>query len=64
MPKGSAQERLQNILKENADATITDMNYDGCVHLADKNATNTLGAHADTAFEDIEQIRHGSFRAI
>lgn len=57
MPKGSAEERLQNILKENADASITDMNYDGCVHLADKNA-HEYGwvLTQDTAFEGYEQI--------
>jgi diaminopropionate ammonia-lyase len=31
MPKGSSQSRLENIRKEGAEATITDMNYDDCV---------------------------------
>ena len=38
MPKGSAQERLDNIRAEGADASITDMNYDDAVRLADKHA--------------------------
>ena len=31
MPRGSAQTRLNNIRKENADAEILDLNYDECV---------------------------------
>ena len=38
MPKGSSQERLNNIKSENADASITDLNYDDAVRLAAKNA--------------------------
>lgn len=38
MPKGSASERLENIKAEGADASITDLNYDDAVRLADKNA--------------------------
>ncbi|NLK20720.1 MAG: diaminopropionate ammonia-lyase [Epulopiscium sp.] len=38
MPKGSAIERLNNILLEGSDASIMDMNYDEAVRLADKNA--------------------------
>ncbi|MFV0497651.1 MAG: diaminopropionate ammonia-lyase [Candidatus Fimivivens sp.] len=34
MPKGSAQERLDNIRAEGAEASITDMNYDEAVRLA------------------------------
>lgn len=57
MPKGSAQERLDNILAENADAHITNLNYDGSVHLAERDAT----AHGwtlvqDTAWEGYEKI--------
>lgn len=57
MPKGSAQERLDNILAENADAHITNLNYDGSVHLAERDAA----AHGwtlvqDTAWEGYEKI--------
>lgn len=38
MPKGSSQERLENIKKEGADASITDMNYDEAVRLANSKA--------------------------
>lgn len=37
MPKGSALERLHNIQALGADASITDMNYDDAVRLADSN---------------------------
>lgn len=62
MPKGSSQIRLQNILKENADASITDMNYDDAVRLADANSKKIIaaGGHAvviqDTAWEGYEDI--------
>jgi diaminopropionate ammonia-lyase len=57
MPKGSAQERLDNILAENADAHITKLNYDGSVHKAERDAE----AHGwtlvqDTAWEGYEKI--------
>ncbi len=38
MPKGSAQERLENIRKENSDASITDLCYDDTVRMASKRA--------------------------
>lgn len=38
MPKGSSPERLKNIQAENADASITDLNYDDAVRLANANA--------------------------
>lgn len=38
MPKGAAQERLDNILAEGSDASITDMNYDEAVRLANSKA--------------------------
>ncbi len=38
MPKGSSQERLNNILAEGAQASITDLNYDDAVRLAAKHA--------------------------
>lgn len=34
MPKGSAEERLKNIQREGAEASITDMNYDDAVRFA------------------------------
>jgi diaminopropionate ammonia-lyase len=57
MPKGSAEERLQNILKENAQASITDMNYDGAVHLAERNAQEFGWVlMQDTAWDGYEEI--------
>ena len=57
MPKGSAEERLNNILKENADASITDMNYDGAVHLAERNAQKYGWVlMQDTAWDGYEEI--------
>lgn len=57
MPKGSAKERLDNILKENADASITDMNYDGAVHLAEQRAKeNGWVLTQDTAWDGYEVI--------
>ena len=38
MPKGTAAERLDNILAEGAEASITELNYDGAVRLASENA--------------------------
>ena len=38
MPKGSSMERLENIRAEGADASITDLNYDDAVRLADQHA--------------------------
>jgi diaminopropionate ammonia-lyase len=38
MPHGSAAERLENIRAEGADASITDMNYDEAVRLANRMA--------------------------
>lgn len=38
MPKGSAKERLENIKAEGANASITDLNYDDAVRLANKDA--------------------------
>lgn len=57
MPKGSAQERLDNILAENADAHITNLNYDGSVHLAERDAaSNGWTLVQDTAWEGYETI--------
>ena len=44
MPKGSAQERLENIRAEGADASITDLNYDDAVRLANKQAEKRAGS--------------------
>ena len=57
MPKGTARERLDNILKLGADASILDMNYDDAVKKAktdaDKNGWTLV---QDTAFEGYEEI--------
>lgn len=57
MPEGSAEERLKNIQAEGAEASITDMNYDEAVRLA-----NRMGEEKgwimvqDTAWEGYEEI--------
>lgn len=57
MPKGSSLKRLQNIKNEGADASITDMNYDDAVRLADKYANEHNGVMVqDTAWEGYEKI--------
>jgi diaminopropionate ammonia-lyase len=58
MPKGSSQTRLENILKEGADAGITDLNYDDAVRLANKQASqDPHGVMVqDTAWEGYEEI--------
>lgn len=57
MPKGSSQIRLENIRKEGADASITDMNYDEAVRLAAKYADEHNGVVIqDTAWEGYENI--------
>lgn len=58
MPKGSTQTRLENILKENATATIEDANYDECVRMAaDAAAATPRGVVVqDTAWEGYEEI--------
>lgn len=57
MPKGSAQERLDNIRAAGADASITDMNYDDAVRLASKHAQeNEWVLVQDTAWEGYEEI--------
>lgn len=57
MPKGSAKERLDNILALGADATITDMNYDDAVRLANGNAEKYGWVMVqDTAWEGYEKI--------
>ena len=57
MPKGSSLTRLNNIKKENADASITDMNYDEAVRLANENAEKVGGTIVqDTAWEGYTEI--------
>ena len=58
MPKGSSETRLNNILKENARASITDMNYDDAVRKAAAEAAETTNGIIiqDTAWKDYEEI--------
>lgn len=57
MPKGTTQERLNNILKENAKAAIYEWNYDECVHQADKYAKENDGVMVqDTSWPGYEKI--------
>lgn len=57
MPKGSAKERLENIRKAGADASITDMNYDDAVRFAlSKSEENNWVMVQDTAWEGYEKI--------
>jgi diaminopropionate ammonia-lyase len=57
MPKGSSQIRLENIRKEGADASITDMNYDDAVRMTAENAEKYGWIIVqDTAWEGYEEI--------
>lgn len=57
MPKGSAEERLKNIQAEGADASITDLNYDEAVRLANSQAEQKGWVMVqDTAWEGYEDI--------
>jgi len=58
MPKGSSRIRLQNIQKEGADASITDLNYDDAVRLANQKASQDPHGVIvqDTAWEGYEEI--------
>lgn len=57
MPKGSARERLKNIQAEGAEASITEMNYDEAVRLANKQAEEKGWVMVqDTAWEGYEDI--------
>lgn len=58
MPKGSTQTRLENILKENAIATIEEVNYDECVRIANDHAQRTENGVMvqDTAWDGYEEI--------
>ena len=57
MPKGSAEDRLMNIRAEGADASITDLNYDEAVRLANSQAEQKGWVMVqDTAWEGYEDI--------
>jgi diaminopropionate ammonia-lyase len=57
MPKGSSEERLQNIKNHGAEASITDMNYDDAVRMADQMAKdNNWILVQDTAWQGYEEI--------
>ncbi|MFZ7943852.1 diaminopropionate ammonia-lyase [Neobacillus sp. 19] len=57
MPKGSSEIRLNNIQKEGADASITDLNYDDTVRLASQKAEeNGWVLVQDTAWDGYEKI--------
>lgn len=58
MPKGTTQTRLNNILKEGAQATIEDYNYDECVRQAADMASRTEHGVIvqDTAWDGYEEI--------
>lgn len=58
MPIGTTQTRLDHILKENATATIEDLNYDDCVRKASAKACASKNGIIvqDTAWEGYEEI--------
>lgn len=57
MPKGSSEERLNNIIAEGAEASITDMNYDEAVRFANEIAEkNNWIMVQDTVWEGYEKI--------
>lgn len=57
MPKGSSLKRLNNIKAEGAEASITELNYDDAVRLANKYAKEHNGLMVqDTAWEGYEKI--------
>ncbi|MDR1900564.1 MAG: diaminopropionate ammonia-lyase [Treponema sp.] len=58
MPEGSSPARLQNILNEGASASITNLNYDDAVRLANEKASaDPSGVMVqDTAWEGYEEI--------
>lgn len=57
MPKGSAAERLENIRAEGADASITELNYDEAVRLANRQAEEKGWIVVqDTAWDGYEEI--------
>lgn len=57
MPKGTAAERLENIRKLGADASITDVNYDDAVRMAQQYAkVHGSVVVQDTSWEDYNEI--------
>ncbi|MCR4658556.1 MAG: diaminopropionate ammonia-lyase [Lachnospiraceae bacterium] len=58
MPKGSTKARFDNIAKEGAKVTIEELNYDDCVRLAAREASETEHGVIvqDTAWEGYEEI--------
>ena len=57
MPKGSAKMRFDAIAREGADVTITELNYDDAVRLANKGAENYGWIMVqDTAWDGYEEI--------
>jgi diaminopropionate ammonia-lyase len=57
MPKGSSEIRLENIRKEGAEASITELNYDDAVRLADKYAKDHGGVLIqDSSWEGYTEI--------
>ena len=57
MPKGSARERLDNIRAEGAEASITELNYDDAVRLANAHAESYGWVMVqDTAWDGYEDI--------
>lgn len=57
MPKGSSEIRLNNIKKEGAEASITDLNYDDAVRFANEYANKHNGVMVqDTAWEGYQDI--------
>ena len=57
MPKGSSKVRLENIRKEGAEASITELNYDDAVRLANNYAEKHNAVMIqDTAWEGYENI--------
>lgn len=57
MPKGSSEIRLNNIQNEGAEASITNLNYDDAVRLANKYSEEHNGVMVqDSAWEGYEEI--------
>lgn len=57
MPKGSCENRAQNIRNHGAECIITDLNYDGAVRLANQMAEDKNWVMVqDTAWDDYEEI--------
>ena len=58
MPKGTTSTRLENIKKEGAQVDIQELNYDDCVRLAAKEASETERGVIvqDTAWDGYEEI--------